>query len=121
MAGRTVAEWIGATPDSAVPDRVRVRVFNAKNGRCHSCTRKIPAGEAWTCEHMTALVNGGANRETNLDVTCGWCLPAKNAADVAEKSKVYQKRKRHLGIKAKRTITRWRKFNGDVVNAPRDR
>lgn len=118
---RAVKEWIGATPDTAVPDRVRVRVFTAKDGRCHSCTRKIPAGEAWTCEHMTALVNGGENRERNLDVTCGWCLPAKNAADVAEKSKVYTKRKRHLGVKSKRTITRWRKFNGDVVNAPRDR
>lgn len=56
-------------------------------------------GEGWTLEHLTALINGGANAEANLGVTCKNCLPAKNAADVAEKSKVYQKRAKHLGLK----------------------
>lgn len=99
MTGRSVPEWIGATPDTAVPDRVRVRVFEAKDGRCHSCGRKIGAGERWTCEHVVALINGGENREKNLDVTCDWCLPAKNAADVAVKSKSYRVKKRRLGIR----------------------
>lgn len=95
---RSVDEWIGKTDDTPVPPRVRARVFAAKAGRCHSCTRKIAAGEPWTCEHMVALVNGGANRESNLDITCDWCLPAKNAADVAEKKIVRRKRAKHLGI-----------------------
>lgn len=56
-------------------------------------------GESWTLEHLTALCNGGDNAESNLGVTCKNCLPAKNAADVAEKSKVYQKRAKHLGLK----------------------
>lgn len=118
---RSVPEWIGATDDTPVPDRVRTRVFIAKGGRCHSCKRKITAGESWTCEHVLALINGGENRESNLDLTCDWCLPEKNATDVAIKSKNYRVRKRHIGIKKARTITRWRRFNGEPVFASRDR
>lgn len=97
--GRSVPEWIGKTPDSPVPPRVRLRVFDRKHGRCHRCWRKIAAGEQWTCEHLKALTNGGENRERNLDVTCGWCLPIKNAEDVAEKSRVYERRASHVGIR----------------------
>lgn len=118
---RAVPEWIGANDDAPVPDRVRVRVFEAKGGVCHSCERKINAGDKWTCEHVIALINGGMNRESNLDLTCEWCLPAKNAADVAIKSKSAKIRKRHLGIKKPRTIRAWRKFNGEIVHAERER
>ena len=61
----------------------------------------IAAGERWTLEHLVALINGGANREANLGVTCDWCLPIKNAEDVAEKSIVAKKRAKHIGAKAK--------------------
>lgn len=98
---RVVKEWIGKTDDTPVPPRVRARVFAAKGGRCHRCTRLIDAagGEAWTCEHMVALINRGQNRESNLDVTCSWCLPIKNAEDVAEKSRVYRKAAKNIGIR----------------------
>lgn len=122
MAGRSVPEWIGGTPDAQAPPRVRVRVFDRDGGRCHRCTRQVSAGEAWTLEHLIALCNGGANRETNLGVTCGWCLPAKNRADVAEKAIVYRKRAKHLGIAAKkrpfpgsRQSRLKKKVNGEVV------
>jgi 5-methylcytosine-specific restriction protein A len=101
VTGRSVPEWIGETPDTAVPPRVRVRVFDRKDGRCGMCGRKIPAGKRWTCEHVKALVNGGENRESNLGITCDWCLPAKNGADVAEKSSVYRQRAKHIGVKPK--------------------
>jgi 5-methylcytosine-specific restriction endonuclease McrA len=96
---RSIPEWIGETPDTPPPPRVRVRVFDAKGGQCHRCTREIRPGDAWTCEHVKALINGGENRESNLDITCEWCLPVKNAEDVSEKSRVYESRKRHLGIR----------------------
>lgn len=98
MTGRSVPEWKGDNPDTAIPDRVRLRVFDAKGGRCHRCTRKIRAGEHWTLEHVKALINGGENREANLDLTCDWCLPEKNAEDVAEKSEINRIRRKHLGI-----------------------
>jgi 5-methylcytosine-specific restriction protein A len=101
---RSVKEWIGKTDDTPVPPRVRDRVFDAKDRRCHACGRQIPPrGEAWTCEHLVAIINGGANREINLGLTCCNCLPAKNAADVAQKSLVARKRKKDRGIKARRS------------------
>lgn len=112
---RSVDEWRGETDDTPVPPRVKARVFVAKGGRCHRCTRKIPTGQQWTCEHFKALINGGENRERNLDVTCDWCLPIKNAEDVAEKSKVADTRNKHLGIKSKRKTIPGKRFNGDPI------
>lgn len=125
MTGRTVAEWIGRSPDTPAPDRVRARVYEAKGGRCHKCGRKIGTGEKWTCEHMQALINGGENRESNLDVTCAWCLPVKNAEDVAIKSRNYKVRKRHIGIKkpsrfaGARNSPLKKKIDGTVVRRAR--
>lgn len=118
---RHVEEWIGKNDDTAIPDRVKVRVFQAHGGVCHISKRKIMTGEAWDAEHVIAIINGGENRESNLAPALREKHKAKTAQDMAEKAKVYAKRKRHLGVKTKRTITRWRKFNGDIVNAPRDR
>lgn len=101
MNARALPEWIGDTPDTAVPPRVRVRTFDRKGGRCGICGRRIGAGEHWTLEHIKALINGGENRESNLGVTCSWCVPEKNATDVAEKSKTYEMRAKHIGVRTK--------------------
>jgi len=119
---RSVPEWIGAKPDTPVPTRVRTRVFCAKGGGCHKCTRKVLVGEPWTCEHLKAIINGGENRESNLGVTCKNCLPAKNAADVREKSVIARKRAKHLGLhKSSKPLpfgrkSKWKKkVDGSVV------
>lgn len=112
---RSVPEWRGRSPDTPVPPRVRLRVFERERGRCHECKRKInaAAGDGWTLEHLTALINGGENREKNLGVTCENCLPTKNAADVAEKSNIYRKRSKTLGIKQRKPKSRYvRKVDG---------
>jgi 5-methylcytosine-specific restriction protein A len=93
---RSVTEWIGKTDDTPAPPRVRVRVFERCEGKCGQCGRKIRPGEGWTLEHLIALINSGENRERNLGVTCNWCLPEKNAADVAEKAKTYAVRSKHI-------------------------
>lgn len=93
---RSVATWVGKTDDTAAPPRVRVRVFERCGGKCHRCQRKIRPGEGWTLEHLIALINGGRNAEDNLSVTCDWCLPEKNAEDVAEKAKTYAVKAKHL-------------------------
>lgn len=119
---RSVPEWIGATLDTPVPPRVRARVLLRDNGHCRLCTRRLGASEKWICDHIIAIVNGGENRESNLQTICGWCdKNIKTPADVAEKSKVARQRTRHAGIRKPRSITRWRKFNGDKVEAPRQR
>jgi 5-methylcytosine-specific restriction protein A len=100
---RALPEWIGKSPDSAVPPRVRLRVFDRYEGRCQcGCNRKIMAGERWDCEDTIALINGGERRESNLKPWLTEHHKGKTAQDVAEKSKVYRKRAKHLGIKSSR-------------------
>ena len=101
---RSVAPWIGKTDETAAPSRVRLRVFERCEGRCGQCGRKIRPGEGWTLEHLIALINGGKNAEPNLGVTCDWCLPAKNAADVAQKAKTAAVKSKHLGIRQPGTM-----------------
>lgn len=127
---RAVEEWIGKDDDTAIPARVRLRVFTKADGRCTAgCRRKIRPGETWTLEHVIALINWRktddqphGNRESNLGVTCCNCLPAKNAADVSEKKIINRKRAKHLGIKNRANsmpgskASGWKKkMNGEVV------
>lgn len=96
---RSTAEWIGKTDDAAIPPRVRVRVFDRHGGRCHLTGRRIRAGEAWDCDHVVALANGGEHRESNLAPALRAPHRLKTAIDVAEKANVYRKRAKHLGIR----------------------
>jgi 5-methylcytosine-specific restriction endonuclease McrA len=95
---REVPEWIGATPDSPIPPRVKARVFERAGGVCHITGRKIRPGEAWDCDHVLALVNGGENREANLAPALRDAHRAKTADDVAQKSKDARVRAKHLGL-----------------------
>jgi hypothetical protein len=96
---RVLPEWIGKSPNSAVPPRVRLRVFDRYSGRCCcGCNRKIRAGERWDCEDTIAIINGGQRRENNLKPWLAAHHPKKTKLDVAEKSRVYRKRAKHLGI-----------------------
>jgi hypothetical protein len=123
MTGRSVPEWIGATPDTAIPPRVRLRVFEAHGGVCHISGRKIRAGEKWEADHVIAVINGGENRESNLAPALLDKHKAKTAADVRQKADVARKRQKHLGIKTEsgRKLqsrgfdkTRRKKLNGTV-------
>lgn len=98
MTARSVPEWIGATPDTAAPPRVRARVFLAFDGVCGESGRKIRPGDAWQLDHIRALINGGENRESNLQPVLVEAHKAKTRRDVAAKAKADRIRKRHLGI-----------------------
>ena len=112
---RSVPEWIGKTDDSPIPPRVRVRVFERHNGVCHLSGRTIRAGEAWDCDHIIALANGGRHAESNLAPALRDKHKLKTAQDVREKSIVYRKKAKNLGLKkAKRTIP-GRRFNGEPI------
>lgn len=116
---RSTDEWIGATDDTPIPPRVRLRVFERDGGRCHISGRKIQAGEAWDCDHVVALINGGENRESNLAPALRDKHREKTAFDVAEKAKVARIRAKHLGIAKPKTRgfdkSKTRKFDGSVV------
>jgi 5-methylcytosine-specific restriction protein A len=118
---RSTEEWIATNDDQAIPARVRVRTFDKHGGKCAVCTLPIRGGLLPAYDHIIALVNGGSHRESNLQLLCVPCHKVKTRADVAEKSNTYRKRLKGQGQKKPRTMTRWRKFNGDVVSAPRAR
>ena len=99
MTARATDEWRGATPDTAIPPRVRLRVWDACGGRCAICDRKLRAPDKWDLDHKVALVNAGEHREGNLQVACAWCHREKTAEDVAEKARTAAIRRRHLGIR----------------------
>ena len=118
---RSVEEWIGKTDDQAIPPRVRVRIFERHGGRCALCTRIVAGSLAPAYDHTIALINGGGNRESNIQVLCQPCHLEKTGADVAEKAKVARVRKRHLGIKKPSKFacsrnSKWKKkISGEVV------
>ena len=97
---RSVPEWIGKTPDTPVPARVRLRVFEAHDGRCAETGRKIMPGDDWQLDHAQALANGGENRETNLQPVLTFAHKEKTARDVAQKAKDRRVRAKHVGAKA---------------------
>lgn len=113
---RAVDEWIGKTDDTAIPTRVRLRVVDRQAGLCASCGRTLgAAGERVEIDHITALINGGENREGNLQALCGLCHAPKTRADVAEKSRTARRKAKRMGFKqAKRKIA-YRRFNGTIV------
>lgn len=98
MIGREPDEWVGKTPDAKIPDRVKLRVFERHRGVCHISRRKIRAGEAWDCDHVVALCNGGEHKESNLAPALRDKHREKTAADVAERAKIDRIRKRALGL-----------------------
>ncbi len=100
---RSVPEWWGKTDDSPIPPRVKLRIFEKALGRCNGCGNRIYAGTIPAYDHIIALVNGGQNRESNLQLLCSLCHQIKTGADVAEKSLVYRKKAKHLGIKLKQS------------------
>lgn len=118
---RAVEEWIGKTDDSKAPPRVRLRIFERHAGVCHLSGRKIAPGDSWDLEHIKALSLGGENRESNLAPALKEPHKKKTAEDMKAKAKSDRVRKKHRGIKKPRSITRWRKMNGDPVFADRER
>jgi 5-methylcytosine-specific restriction protein A len=93
---RELPEWIGKSPDSRVPDRVRLRIFDREGGKCWISGRQIRPGDLWDLDHKVALINGGEHRESNLFPALRDKHRKKTADDVAEKAKTYAKRAAHI-------------------------
>lgn len=109
---RSVPEWIGKNDDSAIPPRVKLRVFDRFNGCCADCGRRIGGNLRAEYDHAVALINGGKNSESNLILRCSGCHVDKSNLDVRQKSVVYRKRLRHVGIKTKKRLIPGSKGSG---------
>lgn len=99
---RPVPLWESSNPNAMPPPRVKARIVTRQDGVCAcGCGVKLGVcGEAIEFDHIVAVVNGGANREDNIQALREPCHKVKTRADVAEKSTVARKRAKHLGLKA---------------------
>lgn len=96
---RAVPEWIGKTPDSAIPDVVKLRIWFREGGRCHVTGAIIRPGDKFDYEHVIALINGGENRESNIALVLrGKAHKAKTAQDRKERARGDKAVKRLMGI-----------------------
>lgn len=95
---RSVEEWRGKNDDSAIPPRVRLRVFEKFGGICQLSKRKIMPGEEWDLDHIKALWRGGEHRELNLQPVLKQPHREKSAEEQSEQAKADRIRKKHLGI-----------------------
>lgn len=118
---RSIPEWIAKRDDDAIPPRIKDRVADRAKGCCQKCGRRIVGKLRAEFDHVIPLIIGGEHRETNLQLLCNECHTGKTALDVKLKAKVARVRQKHMGLKKPRTIRRWRKFNGTIVEAPRER
>lgn len=101
MSKRSTEEWIGKTPNTKIPPRVRLRVFETYGGICAETGRKIMPGDEWDCDHRIALANGGEHRESNLRPVLRDAHRKKTAKDMRIKSKIERVRKKHVGAAQK--------------------
>ena len=115
---RSVKEWVGKTDDSVPPPRVRLRIFEREGGICYLCGGKINVGDQWDVDHVVAVINSGANTESNLKPVHRACHRVKTKADVVEKTKVQRIRQKHVlpKPKSKWGNSKWkRKMDGTAV------
>jgi len=95
---RSVKPWIGRDDNHRAPKKVRDRIFEREQHRCHLCEQDIQSGQKWDLDHVIALINGGENSEQNLKPVHRKCHTEKTARDVAEKAKIAAIRQKHRGI-----------------------
>lgn len=94
---RSVPIWTGKTDDSAIPARVRLRVFEAFGGRCALSGRKIMPGDEWQLDHRIPLAMGGEHSEANLQPVLATAHRLKTKADVADIAKARRVKLKHVG------------------------
>jgi 5-methylcytosine-specific restriction endonuclease McrA len=97
LIGRSVPEWVGKTPDAAIPARVKLRVWERCNGRCALTGKKIMPGDAHDYDHIIPLGLGGEHREGNLQLVSAEAHKQKTRADVDMIAKAKRISLKHTG------------------------
>jgi hypothetical protein len=102
-------------------NRVKMDAWDRCGGKCEQCGCLLrPAG--FIFNHRIPDYVGGDPTLANCEVLCRACdLGRTFGEDIPKIAKVRRIRKRQAGIRRPRSITAWRKFNGEIVRMPRER
>ena len=96
--------------------------FLRADGHCEYCGINLRCCKPVHFDHVLAADLGGEPTLQNCKLTCVTCHKAKTKKDdmplIAKGRRI---RDRNAGIRKPRRITRWRKMNGTLVHASRER
>lgn len=92
---RSCPEWFGKHPDAAIPNRVKIRVFEKQGGKCAITGKRLQAGQ-WDIDHITPLKDGGEHRESNLQAVSREAHRAKTAKENHARAKVNRVQSKHV-------------------------
>lgn len=100
---------------------VKRQAFQRAGGKCDVCGLKLWVGR-FHYDHVIADGLGGEATLDNCQVACHACHDEKTRKhDVPLIAKTKRIQDHHNGIKKPRTITRWRRFDGTIREAGRER
>ena len=88
-------------------------------GNCESCG--LPHHNLVEYDHDREDTFGGEPTIENCVVMCVGCHKSKTKKNVSIIAKSNRVRDKNHGIRSPRTITRWRRFSGEIVIKPRER
>lgn len=97
--GRVPEEWIGKTPDSVPPGRVRDRILRTWGSVCYLSGLPIAPRAPWQAEHVVPLSMQGMNAERNLRPALAKEHAKKTRKEAAERAKADKARRAHNGTK----------------------
>jgi len=104
------------------PKQVKREALRRSAGKCENETCGALYGFKFHFDHDIADGLGGEPTLENCKVLCHACHGEKTRKhDVPLIAKTKRIQDRHLGIKKRRTIRSWRKFDGTIVHAERER
>lgn len=103
--------------------RIKRDAFMRCGGICEgdNCGAKLSIGK-FAYDHVIPDALGGDPTLDNCQVLCRACHKEKSSRqDIPRIAKTKRIRDREKGIRKPRTMTRWRRFNGDIVFSERSR
>lgn len=111
---RAVDEWIGKTPNSAIPKDVQIRIFLRHGGKDAKTGVRLYPGK-YHCDHIKPLWKGGEHRESNLQPLSLESHKEKTKDEAGERAKIKRLQQKHFLPKPKGKIPS-RKFNKPWVD-----
>lgn len=98
------------------PAKIKLAAFERAKGRCEKCTARLYPGK-FRYDHRIPDWMGGQPTLENCQVLCLNCDGEKTPRDqhdIAKSKRIIRKR---AGIRKRRTIRAWRRFDGTPVFA----
>lgn len=88
MRTAKLMEWIGKTPEAMPGQTVLLRLYAKQNGICAcGCGQVMNLNrDKVDCDHRIALIDGGENRESNLQLLLHPCHKRKTSAEASARS-----------------------------------